>query len=140
MALQRAYLRATWLIPSTLACGLLWMLFVPVTTYSPRTLWDLVALACTLALNFGISQRLTRVLADCRGGKRGEALWVATVAALGSLLCFGIMGTVVIQAAVTREVRKYGITPRFFGIAKQDFAAKIEELAEGESDRSDGSV
>ena len=105
------------------------MLFVPVTTYSPRTIWDLVALACTLAVNFGIAQGITRVIADCRGGKKGEAIWVATVAAFGSLLCFGFIGTVVIQAAVTREVRKYGIKPRFFGIAKQDFAAKIEELA-----------
>lgn len=113
---------------------------MPVYSGDRFPIWEVVILACTLVVNFGIAQGITRVIADCRGGKKGEALWVATVAALGSLLCFGIVGTVVIQAAVTREVRKYGIKPRFFGVAKQDFVAKIAELGEGESDQSDGSV
>ncbi|MBX7132234.1 MAG: hypothetical protein K1X67_06110 [Fimbriimonadaceae bacterium] len=102
---------------------------MPVYSGDRFPIWEVIFLMGTLLMNYSLARAITRVITDCRGGKQGEAIWVSIVAALGSLLCFGIAGTAVIQAAVAREARKYGIKPRLFGIAREDFAAKIAELS-----------
>lgn len=129
--LQKAYVGAYFLIPTSLVVAFVGAFTIEASGLGgqlPEGGTVVAALCLVVIANSFVSFRSTKILADCRGKGAGYAVGPAVLAALCSLLCWGLAGVAILQSPITSEIRRYGIKPGFFGIPAAAMAAKIEEL------------
>lgn len=129
--LKEAYYQIYWLVAGTLGVG------IPLRflEFAGGSMDDSTALAVVgggfillLVVNFVIAFFPAKKVVTATGKSTAYAVMLAFFSALLSPCCLGLVGCIVVQQAVTNEVKNYGMKGGFMGLKKQDFEDRIRAL------------
>lgn len=132
--LRDAYYGIYWLIAGTVGTWVVPQVGIELLAMMGEASEDLVLVlfamsgVLMLVVNFFIAFKFAKLVAQAKERSVGYAVGLAVGSALLSPCCLGLVGCMVIQQAVTNEVKIYGMKGGFLGIRKHDFDAQIEAL------------
>ena len=67
------------------------------------------------------------------GWASGSAILASLCIAFLCWFCFGAVGYAIIQSIATKEMKKYGLNPKYGGFKKPAIKAKVDELRAAEA-------
>ena len=130
--LKEAYFQIYWMVAGTVGIGIpIQLLQFGGEGMNESTVLALffAGLVLMFAVNFTIAFFAARKVVKATGKSTGYAVMLAFFSMLLSPCCLGLIGCIVIQQAVTIEVKRYGMRVSFLGgLKKRDFDEKIQAL------------